>query len=73
MKCPHCQTADLSKLQYREMLPSYRKLNSIKDGKLMVSLESEDDYESADGSELFCTECGKSFPIPDDLVVDFGD
>lgn len=73
IKCPHCGTTDLDKLQFREMVPSYRKLNGLRDGDLMVSLESEEDYESADVAELFCTECGRNFPIPDDVTLDFGD
>jgi hypothetical protein len=66
VKCPHCGNTDLNSIVYLEDVQSQRRLNEIRDGKLIVSGESEEFVEYATNTRLEChaDECWEEFPLP---------
>lgn len=73
IKCPQCGNSDLKKIEFVEDVPSTRTLEGFRDdGTFLISPESYEDMEFAENSRLSCKKCGKGFPTPEGLTIDYG-
>lgn len=71
LKCPHCDNCDPSCFQHWEDVTAYRRSQGFNmHGQLEISGLS-DTSDDGDNGRLFCEECDKEFPIPDDIEIEW--
>lgn len=71
LECPHCGNDDTESFQHCEDVIESRSIYGFNDdGVLQVSGLAKSD-EDGENSRLYCEPCGKYFPIPEDIKIDW--
>jgi len=71
LKCPHCGNTKHERMEVLEEYTHIRELNGIVDGVLVLEGETSTGWDSGENERLSCKECGRDFPFPKDLRVDY--